>query len=277
MHTSQTEFIELLVDYYARSARESLPWRSPDIQGRFDPYSIMVSELMLQQTQVQRVIPKYEQFLKTYPTVASLASAPLGDVLQQWQGLGYNRRAKFLWQAAQLVHDTFDDCMPNTVEQLVTLPGIGINTAGAIAVYAWNIPIIFIETNVRTVYINHFFSGVETVADSELRPVIAESLDTIADFGFEPRQFYWALMDYGTYLKKTIGNVSKRSKHYVKQLKFEGSERQIRGIVIRALSSSPNTKNELEALVSDQRLQSVLDALVREGLIAQVHEYYRLP
>lgn len=265
----QQEFLEALWEYYARSARDTLPWRQARADGIFDPYGIMVSELMLQQTQVSRVIPKYESFLKQFPDVQALAGAELGDVLRAWQGLGYNRRAKFLWLAARelaaMPH------FPDNETDLTRLPGIGKNTAGAIQAYAFNRPAVFVETNIRTVYIHHFFSGEQEITDNDISNLVAQTLDQE-----NPREFYWALMDYGSYLKTTVGNLSKASKHYTKQSAFHGSRRQIRGQVLRELGTQIRTDSELRASVHDERLQEVLDDLLKEGLIRKNGSSYSL-
>lgn len=256
----KTEFLETLWDYYAHSGRGNLPWRQPELDGGFDPYKIMVSELMLQQTQVARVIPKYLAFLERFPTAQALAGADLGDVLRAWQGLGYNRRAKFLWQTAQIVDSV--NYFPQTVVELVGLPGIGNNTAGAILAYAHNLPVVFVETNVRTVYIHHFFHDRTNVHDKEIVQLVQQTLDHE-----NPREFYWALMDYGSHLKATVGNANTASKHYAKQSTFHGSRRQVRGQIIRELGRRNLALAELQAAVPDERLQSVLDDLLSEGLV----------
>ncbi len=265
----QASFLEVLWDYYARSGRGALPWRQPGPDGGFDPYRILVSELMLQQTQVSRVVPKYEQFLQRFPTVHDLAVAGLGDVLRAWQGLGYNRRAKFLWQTAQIVDNL--KYFPDTLDGLVKLPGIGKNTAGAVLAYAFNQPALFVETNVRTVYIHHFFADRSGVDDKEILVLLGETLDTE-----HPREFYWALMDYGTHLKATVGNLSRSSRHFTKQSAFHGSRRQIRGQVLRLLGTDPKTASELGASISDERLPEVLAELVAEQLVTEKHEHYSL-
>ena len=262
------EFLETLWDFYAHQAR-SLPWREPGSDDRFDPYRVMVSELMLQQTQVPRVTPKYHEFLKRFPTLQTLAQAELGDVLRVWQGLGYNRRAKFLWQAAQTVAQLGD--FPDTLSALVALPGVGFNTAGAILAYAYNQPALFIETNVRTVYIHHFFHDRTDVADKEIAAVLEQTLDRE-----HPREFYWAVMDYGSHLKATIGNLNKASKHYTKQSTFKGSRRQVRGYVIHALGSGSQTLSELQATIPDERLGHVLKDLVAEGMVRARDGVYSL-
>lgn len=128
-------FQDTVWDYYRRHGRHDLPWRQPQTTGQFTAYPIVVSELMLQQTQVNRVIPKYEHFLQAFPTVKRLAAAPLSEVLTLWSGLGYNRRAKFLWQLAQRVVDDYKGTFPRELSSLVALPGIGPNTAGAVLAY----------------------------------------------------------------------------------------------------------------------------------------------
>lgn len=271
MAKAYQEFYERLWGYYEAQGRHDLPWRQPEQDGTFDPYKIMVSEIMLQQTQVNRVIPKYHNFLEKFPNVQALAQAKLGDVLREWQGLGYNRRAKFLWQAAQMLIEQYNGVMPSDITKLVALPGIGKNTAGAIVAYAFNQPTIFIETNIRTVYIHYFFADTAGIDDKEILKLVSETLDTE-----QPRLFYWALMDYGTYLKQTQGNLNKLSNSYTKQSKFYGSKRQIRGAVIRALSKQPHTYEELLNTVQDERLDTVLDDLEAESLIMKKAGIYTI-
>lgn len=258
------EFQAELTMFYTKHGRHDLPWRLPESDSSFDPYKIMVSELMLQQTQVPRVIPKYQAFLHEFPTLEALASAPLAQVLKAWQGLGYNRRAKFLHQAAQKTVAEFGGHMPISPELLVALPGIGKNTAGAIMAYAYNEHVVFIETNIRSVYLHHFFKDQTDVPDATIVALVAQTLDHQ-----NPRQFYWSLMDYGSYLKKTLPNPSRRSHSHSVQSKFEGSRRQVRGQVLRLLANDSLTTAELTAAITDERLSSVLEDLAQEGLIEQ--------
>lgn len=265
-------FQETVWNYYREHARRDLPWRLPDADGNFDAYKIMVSELMLQQTQVARVVPKFEAFLREFPDVVALAKPPLAAVLIAWNGLGYNRRAKFLWQAAQASVTDHKGRIPATVTELKALPGIGTNTAGAIMAYAYNLPAVFIETNIRTVFIHHFFAdGNEPVTDAELEKLVADTLDRE-----HPREWYWALMDYGVYVKQSVGNAARRSKSYTKQSTFQGSLRQIRGTVIRELMGGPRTKSQLAVLITDPRLDAVLADLASEKLIENHHARYHL-
>ncbi len=184
-------------EYYHEHGRHDLPWCQPEADGQIDPYKVLVSEFMLQQTQVSRVIPKFENFIRQFPTIQALAVAPLAQILKAWSGLGYNRRAKFLWQIAQTLPDN-------------------------------------------------------------------------------PRQWYWALMDYGTYLKSTVGNLNKLSKHYTKQSRFVGSQRQIRGQILRLLSDGPHNITEVKKVIPDERLAQILQDLLNEGLIDISGDYYRL-
>lgn len=265
------EFQEVVWQYYRDNGRHDLPWRQSGPSGDFDPYNILVSELMLQQTQVSRVIPKFTACTAAFPSFDALAAAPLADVLKLWSGLGYNRRAKFLHQTARIVVDQHGGQLPNDQSALVALPGIGVNTAGAIRAYAFNDPVVFIETNIRTVFIHHFFADQDTVSDAMLLPIITEALPDD-----DVRSWYWALMDYGTFIKQTVGNISRASATYAKQSTFEGSRRQVRGQVLKALASGPLSPGELQKRIPDERLDSVLHDLSSEGFIAKDDEQYKL-
>lgn len=257
-----------------------MPWRQPTATGDFDPYKILVSELMLQQTQVGRVWPKYILFVETFPDFLSLSQASLEKVLQIWSGLGYNRRAKFLWQTAKIVQHQYGGQLPDRLEELIQLPGIGPNTAGAIQAYAFNQPVIFIETNIRSVFIYHCFQGVESVSDSQLRPLIAQALELVTDTTCSPgrqvRNWYWALMDYGAHLKQTTGNSAQRSASYSRQSAFHGSRRQIRGRILKTLAVSPASMLDLRNVIADERLESILADLQKENLISRYQTGYRL-
>lgn len=235
-----------------------MPWRT-DTQ----PYFVMVSEIMLQQTQVDRVIPKFEAFIQAFPTVEKLSEASLAEVLQLWSGLGYNRRAKYLHEAAKKIVNEFDGTFPETHTELIKLPGVGVNTAGAILAYSFNQPSVFIETNVRTVYFYHFFENEETVSDAELKAIVESTIDTE-----HPREWYWALMDYGTYLKRQGIGQNSKSKHYKKQSPLKGSVREVRGQILKVLTirdlDEPTLKNQL---IADERFEPALLSLEKEGLI----------
>ena len=218
-------FRQTVYDHYGSNGR-TLPWRQTE-----DPYAILVSEIMLQQTQVARVIDKYASFMERFPDIEALARAPLREVLRHWQGLGYNRRALFLKRCAEAVLSSYGGIIPADREQLVKLPGIGAATAGAVCAYAFNQPVVYIETNVRTVYIHHFFKNGDRVTDRDITPLVADTLDRD-----NPRRWYNALMDYGVELKRRHGNPSQKSAHYQRQSPFEGSNRQVRGAILREMT-----------------------------------------
>lgn len=256
-----TAFRQTVWDFFNENGRHDLPWRL-DTNGQFDPHGIMVSEIMLQQTQVARVITKFNEFLTVFPDVQSLAAADIGSVLRLWTGLGYNRRAKFIHQAAQRVITDYNAVFPRTIAELVALPGIGVNTAGAIAAYAWNLPVVFVETNIRTVMIHHFFDDAEGISDKQIAALTEQTLDLE-----QPREWYWALMDYGSFLKQTVGNLNRQSKTYNRQSTFAGSKRQIRGQVIKLLAQNAQPLSQLAEQLPDDRLPIVVDELLAEGLI----------
>jgi A/G-specific adenine glycosylase len=269
--SSLKEFKNTIRDFYKLNGRHNLPWRQPNSDGTFDAYKIMVSEVMLQQTGVQRVIPKYQEFTAIFPDFASLAGSPQADVIRTWSGLGYNRRAQYLRQAAITIMDNYDAMMPRTREELVRLPGIGVNTAGAILAYAFNEPEIFIETNIRSVFLYHFFPQRSDVSDQEILELVTQTLNRK-----QPREWYWALMDYGSYLKRIHKNPNLRSKHYVKQSQFQGSLRQLRGQVLNLLCKGTYSEDHLRSTIADDRLQVVLDDLLSEKLIDRRGSLYSL-
>ena len=253
------EFQQMVLSYYNNYGRE-MAWRDTT-----DPYLILVSEIMLQQTQVERVKIKFPEFIAAFPDFAALAAAPLDNVLSVWQGMGYNRRAIALQKCAIRVINEYNGILPADVDLLATFPGIGRATASSIAAFAFNLPVVFIETNIRRVFIHFFFSGTDTVSDADLLPIVEKSLCKE-----NPRVWYWALMDLGSALKKTVPNPNRRSVHYSKQSPFEGSDREIRGTIIRMLLSDPGMiEKQLLAIRIDDpaRIKKILAALISEGFI----------
>lgn len=235
-----------------------MPWRRDT-----RPYYVLVSELMLQQTQVDRVIPKFEAFITLFPDEKALAKASLADVLKAWQGLGYNRRAKFLHEAAKKI--TEQDRFPQDEKDLIELPGVGKNTAGAILAYSFNQPTIFIETNIRTVYFHHFFEDDSSIDDKQVIKKLTQTLDTE-----HSREFYQALMDYGSFLKRNGYKRISQSKHYKKQSALKGSIREVRGQIIAQLTSSDEHLNDLKTkILADERFDPALTGLIRDGLVMQ--------
>lgn len=252
------EFKQLILDYYSNNKR-IFPWRQTS-----DPYKILVSEIMLQQTQTDRVVPKFNAFISEFPYFNSLAQAPLSKVLKLWSGLGYNRRALYLHKTAQRVRDTCNGRLPEEEKDLFSLPGIGKYTAGAIRAFAYNKRALFIETNIRRVYLHFFFPTQDKVPDAVLIPIIEQ---TLPDKDY--RNWYYALMDYGVYLAKTFENPNKRSKHYTKQSKFEGSKRQLRGKILR-LYLADGAINEDHMMLADYQkdvVKATIEDMKKEGLV----------
>lgn len=230
---------------------------------------------MLQQTQTERVVAKYREFMSSFPTIRELASASLLDILKVWQGLGYNRRARFLHQAAQMVCKEYNAILPETEEELVKLPGIGKATASAICAYAYDLPVVYIETNIRALFIHFFFQDRTDVQDKEILPLVEATLDRK-----NPRKWYSALMDLGTEIKKRYPNPSRRSKHHTTQSKFKGSRRELRGQVIRNLVANPLglaiDEFEISETFDYELLASVLDTLCQEKMITCTNGIHRL-
>lgn len=219
-----TAFRATVLDQYREHGRD-LPWRRTR-----DPYRILVSEVMLQQTQVTRVLGKYDQFIAAFPDVRTLAAAPIAAVLRVWQGLGYNRRALALHRAAQAIVAEHQGVVPRSLPELRSLPGIGPATAAAVGAFAYDLAIPFIETNIRSAFLHSFFQECVAVPDADILPLVALTLDRE-----NPRDWYYALMDYGVWVKKTYPNPNRRSRHHSTQTTFAGSRRQLRAHILRAL------------------------------------------
>ncbi|MBX4197807.1 A/G-specific adenine glycosylase [Candidatus Parcubacteria bacterium] len=273
---------------YYKAHKRAFPWRETK-----DPYKILVSEIMLQQTQTDRVVKKYEEWLEHFPTFKDLADAPLQKVLKIWQGLGYNRRALALKRAAAIICEKYNGKLPANYEKILELPGIGPYTAGAIMAFAFNKPFPIIETNIRTVFI-YFYkkqgkvprfvsqaasraapspaSGtLPLVADADILLLVEKTLDKN-----NPREWYHALMDYGVMLKKTHGNLNKQSRHYTKQSSFIGSNRQIRSTILKAITLKPQTQKSILSFlelnnvkVTSEQFQKNISALQNEGFIVK--------
>lgn len=268
--TQQRTFTRIVRQFYKKNRRD-LPWR----QTR-NPYRILVSEIMLQQTQVARVEKNYPQFLRAFPTVQALAQASTADVLKIWQGMGYNRRALALKKTAEIIVREHKGKIPSDPSLLEKLPGIGPYTARAICTFAFNAPRVFIETNIRRVYIHHFPQlenrTFKLVHDKELMPHIEATLDRK-----NPREWYWALMDYGSALAKDIPNPNRKSKHYVRQSKFKGSNREVRGKILKLLTEQANATEAIfkKYIVSDSLILNLL-ALEHEGFIQKYGKTYTI-
>lgn len=245
-----------------REHRRDLPWRRTH-----NPYHILVSEIMLQQTQVERVLGKYAEFLDAFPDFATLARAPWPQVLGVWQGLGYNRRALALKRLAQAVMEAGGGRLPESETALRTLPGIGPATAGALLAFARGQPVAFIETNIRRVFLHFFFAGQERVPDREILPLVDATLDRTG-----VREWYYALMDYGAALKKTGPNPNRHSAHYARQSPFAGSHREVRSLILKTLLKGPvpSVQQLAQAIGrSPARTRTALQQLLAEGFVVR--------
>ncbi len=255
-----------------KNNQRTLPWRETD-----NPYHILISEYMLQQTQADRVVPKYISFLKKFPKVTALASSTRKEVLTLWSGLGYNRRATALHDAAKILVAEHDSVVPENKETLLTLPGVGEYTAGAVLAFAYNRPVIIIETNIRTVLLHHCIQKKKEVADKTISVFVKRLLQNALERKVSPRIFYSAMMDYGAHLKSQGVRTNARSKHYTKQSKFDGSIRQARGALLRLFISTEKgiSKKQLQT-VQVERINEGLTGLLTEGVIEKRGKYYYL-
>lgn len=251
-------FQRQILAYYAQNGC-MFPWRETK-----DPYSILVSEFMLQQTQTVRITNRFPLFIKRFPTISVLAGALFPEVLSSWQGIGYNRRARYLYDTANTITRDYQGEIPKDVAILDSLPGIGSYTASAICAFAFNMPVVLIETNIRAVFIHLFFKDSPTVSDVEILPIVESTL-----YREDPRTWYYALMDYGSMLKRKNPNPNRRSKHYTRQPKFEGSRRQKRGAILRLLLTKESTAKDVAKSLNIPLVETmaILESMANDFLV----------
>ena len=250
-----------------------LPWRNTR-----DPYAILVSEVMLQQTQVSRVLGRWERWIETFPTARALAVAPVTPVLELWQGMGYNRRALNLKRSAEEVVARFGGQVPQGRGELLSLPGVGPATAAGVRAFAFCQPGVYLETNVRTVFLHELYQGRDKVPDKELEPLVAA---TCPEAGARVRSWYYALLDYGAHLKRTLPNPSRRSAQHTRQSAFAGSHRQKRAYLLRRVLEAPASTGQLaddlsqaersagRPALSEEQVAAIMGELAREGFVEQ--------
>ena len=255
-------FQRRIVAFYRIHGR-FLPWRKTT-----DPYAITVAELMLQQTQVERVIPKYEAWSKKWPTWRALSKATTRQLLTAWSGLGYNRRCLHLGKMAKIVETEYGGLLPSEQAALEKLPGVGRYTSRAILIFAHNVPLITIDTNIRRVLIYEFGLPL-SITRGELEELAWRLLPKRRS-----RDWHNALMDYGAL------RVPKRTAPTgVRQGKFEGSRRQIRGEILRRLTKSKSAGLSAVAQAMGIRIESVREAaakLEQEGVVKVIRGRVRL-
>lgn len=252
-------FREEIYSFYRKNKRD-FPWRRTK-----DSYKILVSEIMLQQTQTGRVLEKYKEFLNRFPNIHSLSKSKVQDVLFLWQGLGYNRRAVRLLKCAKIIVSEYGGRVPRDEKNLLSLPGIGSGTAGAIRAFAFNKPSAFLETNIRRVFIHFFFSKKQQVHDSEILRLVEETIDEK-----NPREWYYALMDYGSMLGTKEENENKKSLHYTVQSKFKGSHRELRGKILKKgleLGSWSPKRISKELKIHEKKVSQILAEFKKEGFL----------
>lgn len=258
-------FQHIITGFYQKNRRD-FPWRNTD-----NPYYVLISEFMLQQTQTDRVTQKYQSFIARFPDFSSLAAASLREVMTQWQGLGYNRRAFFLHQTGKAITEKFNALCPGEIDILEQFPGIGKATAGAICAFAYNQPVVFLETNIRSVFIHFFFSTREDVSDTDIIKFVSSTLDKT-----HPRIWYYGLMDYGAAIKRWYQNPSRKSIQFHKQSPFLNSNRQIRGMIMKLLvERAPLSEQYLYTHLpfARERISHSLTQLIYEKLIMKKNEF----
>ena len=281
-------FVDTVVAEGARLYRD-FAWRRTH-----DTYEVLVCEVMLQQTQVSRVERYYERWLEDFPTLEALAAAPLEAVLQAWQGLGYNRRAVALKRLAEQLSAEAaarggDAELPRAEADLQALPGVGPATAAGVRAFAFGQSAVYLETNVRTVFLHELLADREAVSDAEIRPLAEKAAAEAADRGIDARAWNYALLDYGAYLKRTLPNPSRRSKHHSQQSRFEGSTRQKRARLLRIVMEQPGLgldayttelsvaeKAERRAELTDGEVLALLEALTAEGFLVREGDHWRI-
>ena len=264
-----SDFQAFVFSFYETFGRHDMEWRHTT-----EPYLITVSEIMLQQTQVPRVAEIFPRFIERFPTAKALAEASDADVLSAWQGMGYNRRALYLKKLCRTVTEELGGVFPATPADLEKLPGIGKATSCSISAFAYNVPVVFIETNIRRVFIHFFFRGREAVDDSEIFPLVEVMLPAKRS-----REWYLALMDLGTEMKRSVGNPNRKSRQYVKQSKFEGSRRQVRGAVLKEMlkRGSASVEGVAEAVgFPAENVAAVLKEMEKERFFVCEDGVYRV-
>jgi A/G-specific adenine glycosylase len=249
-----TQFQKKILSWYSEY-KQDFPWRKTR-----DPYHILVSEVMLQQTQVSRVIPKFNDWLKRFPTIESLAKAPVSEVLRQWSGLGYNRRALFLKKAAVEIVEKYNGNFPQDEKILRTLPGIGEYTARALLCFAFNKQISVVDTNVRKVILVTFFNGGNLMTEKEIISIAEQLLPVGSAYDWNQ-----ALMDYS----RTM--LGKEKIQIPKQSKFLGSRRYYRGQIIKLLLQKKKIPiDKIGQLIKGDFNKSDMDWL--QGLLKELED-----
>lgn len=266
---SITRFQSMIFTWW-KGNRRDLPWRHSR-----DPYNIAVSEIMLQQTQVLRVIPKYSEFIEEYPTIYHLANASAASVLRMWKGMGYNRRALYLHTMAKMIVEKYNGKFPTNAKLLAQLPGLGIYTTRAILVFAYKKDIACVDTNIRKI-ITHFFFDDKPQKDS----VIQQTADRLVPTG-KSWEWHQALMDYGSLEMKDVKYQMINSKK--KSVPFRQTNRFYRGRIIDMLREKNYPEMNIIGNIHNQykkqehEIQSIINGLIQDGLVERKKDMLFLP
>lgn len=262
---NQIKKIQQEIFQFYKQHKRDLPWRKTT-----DPYKILVSEFMLQQTQVSRVVDYYTQWMKKWPTIQKLANEEYKNVLRAWIGLGYNRRAMYLHNTAKIIMEKFSGDIVTAVKHYEDLPGIGQYTSKAIQIFSTNANIATVDTNIRRIFINEF-NLEESISEKDLFQLAERCLPL-----GKSRDWHNALMDYGA-----IRLTSKKTgiKPKTQQSQFDGSDRQIRGKILRALLEEDQSMYQLQQKlqVNKKRLLNILTKMIKEKTISQTNEHFHVP
>jgi A/G-specific adenine glycosylase len=256
-------FQKKVLSFYKKYGRD-LPWRKTT-----DPYKILLSELMLQQTQVNRVVPYYEKWIARWPTLDTLASASRVEVLSAWMGLGYNTRAVNLHKTVQKIVTEFDGDVVQAMKYYKKLPGIGKYTSQAVQIFSTNADLVTVDTNIRRIFIAEFHLS-EDISDKDLWEYAEQCLPK-----GRSREWHNALMDYGA-----LFFTSQRTgiKPKTQQSPFEGSDRQIRAAILRFLLYDPSSFETIHRAlcVEKGRLRKILGKMVDEELLILCNKRYQV-
>ena len=252
--------------------KRDLPWRHTH-----DPYKILVSEVMLQQTTVSRVLTKYPVFIKAYPTVKDLANASSGDILRIWKGMGYNRRALYLLQTAKTIHEKYYNKFPISEQLLSKLPGLGKYTARAVLVFAFRKDIAMVDTNIRQILTHFFFHD-----KPQSEKIIQELADQLVPIG-KSWEWHQAMMDYGAMNASEWRRPERSRRMERKPTPFKETNRYFRGRIIDLLREKSYKEKELiENLYLEYGKDKIfyidlLKKLEKDGLVVQKNNFWSLP
>lgn len=262
------EFHTYIFSWWETHKRD-LPWRHTR-----DPYHILVSEVMLQQTQVSRVLPKYDEFFRAFPDVFALSHASPAKLLTIWKGLGYNRRALYLKRAAEAVVREYNGIFPIEESQLVKLPGLGRYTARALMVFAFEKDVAMVDTNIRQIITHFFYNDV-----SQKEKIIEDMADTLVPLG-KSWQWHQALMDYGSL---ELTKMKRPDKPRKASVPFKDSNRYFRGKIVDRLREGQVLESLLIEEFSKQYkkqpsfIREIIQKLIKDELVGQTGNLIHLP